>query len=94
VTEWQPDPSAPDRYHYFDGRHCSATWIVRQGGGSGSYQLHGWHRVWFGRVARWPIVFYPLAWLDCSVPIARGHVARFVWPHAIRSVPKPGPAPR
>jgi hypothetical protein len=49
---------------------------------SGHYQLRGWQSFWYGRVARNPVVFYPLAWLDCSVPLTRGrlghlYMARF-----------------
>lgn len=55
--------------------------------------LRGWRRLWYRRIVRLPVVFYPIAFCDCSVPVLRGHLTRLLWPSRPRT-PPPARPPR
>ena len=55
----------------------------------GVMRLTGWRVVWYGRIVRLPFIFYPLAWLNCSVPGTRRRLDRLLHPHF--SVPPSSP---
>lgn len=50
----------------------------------GRIGLHGWRGFWYRRVVRFPVVFYPLAWFNNSVPGTRGHLDRLLHPREMR----------
>jgi Protein of unknown function (DUF2510) len=87
---WHEDPRDASTLRYWDG----AAW-TGQGrnrglgrGASFGFRLHGWRRLWFQRVLRLPPLFYPLAWLNCSVPGVRGHLDRVMRPREVREFPR------
>lgn len=77
---WYPDPEGPDQHRYWNGHEWSATsWRSPDGGmGRVTCSLHGWRKLWFQRLARLPVFFYPMACFNCSVPVTRGHMTRFM----------------
>lgn len=90
---WHPDPSISNRLRYWNGRRWSG-WVENLGSGRGvgRYSLQGWRRLWFQRLVRFPAIFYPLAWFNCSVPITRGRLDRLMRPAEGR-YPHPPPPP-
>jgi hypothetical protein len=84
---WYPDPSDADRFQYWDGKEWNG---VRQRGTNGvwigHWSLRGWQKIWFGRLLRVPVVFYPLAWFNCSVPGTRGRLDRIMYPAQRRRI--------
>jgi hypothetical protein len=77
---WHPDPSGTDRFRFWDGREWIGFCVKRPNGTSGHYSLRGWQAIWYGRVLKFPPVFYPLAWFNCSVPGTRGRLSRLAHP--------------
>jgi hypothetical protein len=59
----------------------------------GRYSPTGWRRLWYQRVVRLPVVFYPLAWFNCNVPITRGGLDGLMRPAEARFVPPPEESP-
>lgn len=88
---WHPGPAGEGRWRYWDGRRWSGFAQRRATGGAshGHYRLRGWRQLWYGRIVRLPFVFYPLAWLDCSVPFTRGHLGGLLRPAEARFAPPP-----
>jgi hypothetical protein len=82
---WHEDPNEPRRWNYWDGRCWSGFYQEHDDGfANGAFHLHGWRRLWCGKIARNPVVFYPLAWFNCSVPGTKGRLDRFVRPPQAR----------
>lgn len=85
VVGWNRDPEIPDRYRYWNGRewtghatafdHGSRGIGVAYGGSCG-----GWHQRWYRTILRNTVVFHTMAWFDCSVPVTRGRLRRFMEP--------------
>ena len=98
---WHQLPGEGDHWRYWDGRTWTAQAHTSNGvmgvrviGVSGARR--GWRGTWFLKVARLPVVFYPLAWFNCSVPLTRGRLDRFLRPREVRelrSIPPPSPPP-
>ncbi len=51
----------------------------------------GWRRLWYHRIVRFPLAFYPIAFCDCSVPVLRGHLTWLLWPSRPRTPPPARP---
>ncbi len=49
-------------------------------------RLTGWRRVWYGKVVRNPVVFYPVAWFGCNVPMTRGRLRGLMEPRETREL--------
>ena len=82
---WYHDADRPDVVRYWDGRRWSARSRSSPGGGTVTrIRLEGWRKLWFQRLVRLPVAFHPLAWLNCSVPVTRGHMVRFIRPTEMR----------
>jgi hypothetical protein len=81
---WHPDPAEADLFRYWDGHEWNG--IARTGlrTSSGHFSLRGWKKIWYGRILRLPVVFYPLVWFHCSVPGTRGHLTRLISPPQAR----------
>jgi hypothetical protein len=64
-----------------DNRIRSSGYTVGNGYGQPRpLLLSGWRRLWYGRIARLPFIFYPVAWFDGSVPVTRGHLTWLIRP--------------
>ena len=83
---WHPDPVVANRWRYWDGEAWTAHARLSDGGGiSGGAQLSH-RRARLLKFSRNPIVFYPIAWLNCSVPFTRGRFDRFSQPREMREL--------
>lgn len=38
-----------------------------------------------GRIARPPVVFYPIDWIQCSVPVTRGYMSWLLEPREVKA---------
>jgi hypothetical protein len=82
---WHPDLPETGLYRYWDGHEWNGTRQKGpQGHAMGHFSLRGWRRIWYVRVLRFPAVFYPLVWFNCSVPGTRGHLGRLIEPAQAR----------
>ena len=90
VVGWNRDPEGPDKYRYWNG----AAWTgqatasdrgdhldIMFGGSCG-----GWHHAWYRKILRNTVVFHTMAWFDCSVPLTRGHLRRYMQPREQRTL--------
>lgn len=73
MVGWYRDPSAPDRFRYWDGMEWTAHATVSEGGDTQ-------RRTWYGGILRNPETFRLLVWLDSKVPVVRGRLGRFTRP--------------
>jgi hypothetical protein len=89
---WQhPDPeSGSGHFRYWDGTRWTA-WMTETPGTQmvgfsvhGQLGLHGWRGLWYRRIVRFPLIFYPLAWFNCSVPFTRRRLDRLMRPRETR----------
>ncbi len=73
---WHRDPYSAAEYWYWDGAAWGGHHVQRPTGVAvGHYTFRGWRKTWYLRIGRWPVVFYPLVWMNCSVPGIRGHLS-------------------
>jgi hypothetical protein len=87
---WGEDPIKPNQYRYWNGSDWTGHATVSDGehgmsvlfGGT----LGGWSNTWHRKVLRNRVVFHTMAWFDCSVPVTRGHLRRFMQPKEQRSL--------
>ena len=77
---WHPDSAEPGRWNYWDGRRWNGVRREHAGHASSQFSLLGWRRLWYGKIMRAPIVFYPLAWLNRSMPGVKGRFDRWMRP--------------
>ena len=85
---WHRDPDEVNRWRYWDGKKWTGHAQVSAGGGvSAAIQIDR-RRTLVQRVGRTPVVFYPLAWLNCSVPFIRGRLDRIEGPREMRELRK------
>jgi len=77
---WHTDPAEPGRWNYWDGNRWNGVRREHDGHVNGHFSLTGWHKLWYGRIVKVPIVFYPFAWLNCSVPGTKGRLSRLMRP--------------
>jgi hypothetical protein len=85
---WHPDPAETGLDRFWDGHGWNGTCGKgAQGHTMDHFSLRGGRRIWYVRVLRFPVVFYPLAWLNCSVSGTRGHLGRLVEPAQARGRP-------
>jgi hypothetical protein len=85
---WHRDPAEPEQWRHWDGKKWTGRARVSAGGGISAGVQIGPRRARLQRIGRTPIVFYPLAWLNCSVPLIRGRLDRFAGPREIRELRK------
>jgi hypothetical protein len=97
---WNIVPGEPDRARYWDGTQWTASSQFSQGDRMThslfSFDLSTvslWRRIWFQRIIRNRVVFHLLAWFQCSVPLTRGHLERFMKPRELRTMPSPNEVP-
>jgi hypothetical protein len=83
---WQEDPDHPHHLRYWNGHTWTAGANVSDGHSLTQLRLTGWRRVWYLKVARNPVVFYPLAWFGCSVPVTRGRLRGLMEPRETREL--------
>lgn len=91
VIGWTEDPDGPNHYRYWSGSewtgHATVSgdehhgMVVRFGG-----SLRGWSNTWYRKILRNTVVFHTVAWLDCSVPLTRGRLRRFMQPRELRTL--------
>jgi hypothetical protein len=82
---WHPDPTVPNRWNYWDGKRWNGVRETRESGTAiGHFRMYRWQKHWYGSIVRNPAVFYPLAWLNCSVPGIKGRLNRLMNPPQAR----------
>lgn len=91
VIGWNQDPSGPDLYRYWNGNEWSGHARASDDGGNGTFieyggSCGGWNQRWYRPILRSTVVFHAMAWFDCSVPVTRGHLGRFMHPAEQRSI--------
>ena len=90
VVGWNRDPEGPDQYRYWNGTEWTGHATASDRGDhrtimfGGSYG--GWHHAWYRKILRNTVVFHAMAWFDCSVPLTRGHLRRFMQPREQRTL--------
>lgn len=87
---WNRDPEAPDRFRYWNGSDWTghATHQAHSGGivsmaARGHFQRRPVLDSWLFKNS---VVFHTMAWLDCSVPLTRGGLRRFMEPVELRTL--------
>jgi Protein of unknown function (DUF2510) len=70
---WHDDPKNPNQVRYWNGRKWTAYTETRAGSGGRivHVEMGPGRRFWYFRAVWFPPVFYPLSWLNCSVPVTR-----------------------
>lgn len=82
---WHPDPvEGAGTFRYWDGHRWTATMKEAPGRQSVRYSLDGWRKVWYSKIVRFPLLFYPLSWFNSSVPVTRRHLDRLLQPREVR----------
>lgn len=81
---WQVVSDPAGQWRYWDGRTWTAWAHVSGSGAPLRFSVKGWRPTWFNGIARIPVVFFPLAWFECSVPFTRGHLGRLLRPRELR----------
>ena len=90
VVGWNRDPGGPDKYRYWNGTDwtCHATAARHNNHRTVMFGVsdRGWRNFWYLRVLRNTVVFHTMAWFECSVPLTRGHLRRFMEPRELRTL--------
>jgi hypothetical protein len=90
VKGWYRDPAGPDEFRYWDGNEWTAHATVpnREGGMpiAPSGRQGAGDNLWYRSVLNHPLVCEVLAWMDSSLPLARGRLRRSAQPPAPDSV--------
>ena len=81
---WSQDPVEPNQYRYWNGSDWTGHATVFEDGVRGF--LGPWSNTWYRKVLRNKVIFHAMAWFDCSVPMTRGHLRRFMQPKEQRSL--------
>jgi hypothetical protein len=92
---WHRDPDGPDQFHYWNGREWSGHATVSEmGTGMRSIMLGGslghYRSSWYRKGLQNSLVFHILAWFDCSVPLTRGRLRRFMQPREMQTLDQSG----
>jgi hypothetical protein len=88
---WNEDPDRPNQYRYWNGSEWTGHATVSEDGHQGMSVLFGgsfggWNSAWYRRILRNTVVFHTMAWIDCSVPLTRGDLRRFMQPREQRTL--------
>jgi hypothetical protein len=90
VVGWNRDPAGTDKFRYWNGSEwtAQATTKVRSNGNMSTMAgvRMKRRRVLDSWLLRNTVVFHTMAWLDCSVPLTRGHLRRFMQPVEMRTL--------
>jgi hypothetical protein len=91
VIGWNEDPDGPNQYCYWNGSQWTDHATVSEDGHHGMSvlfggSLGGWNSTWYRKILRNTVVFHTMAWFDCSVPLTRGHLRRFMQPREQRTL--------
>jgi len=90
VIGWHRHPMSADRFRYWNGSEWTAEATTEVHSNGAISIMAGGHRkrrpVRGSWLLRNTVVFHTLAWFDCSVPLVRGHLGRFMEPVEMRTL--------
>lgn len=90
VVGWNRDPAGAGKFCYWNGSEWTAQATTEVHSNGITSTMAGGHlkrrRVLDSWLLRNSVVFHTMAWFDCSVPLTRGHLRRFMEPVEMRTL--------